>query len=240
MNIQVMKFGGTSLRSEVTRKYVYRHILEAEKYGKVVMVVSAMGRYPDAYATDTLLSMACDSLSKEEKARFVSIGEQVASLKVCSELLEMGIRAYAMSFMETGILTDEQYEYAGVLELHKDFILKRLKQYDVVIVPGFIGVSIQGRVTTLGRGGSDFSAVLFADMLELKEVEIYTDVDGVYDADPKLHEFALRYDHLSYDEMLNMKSRVLHDRCVEYAKQHLIKIYLKGTFSKGAGTLISS
>ena len=240
MNIRVMKFGGTSLRSEVTRKYAYRHILEAGKYGKVVMVVSAMGRYPDAYATDTLLSMACDSLSKEEKARLVSIGEQVASLKVCSELLEMGICAYAMSFMETGILTDELYEYANVLELHKESIIKRLKQYDVVIVPGFLGVSKQGRITTLGRGGSDFSAVLFADMLELKEVEIYTDVDGVYDSDPKLHEFALRYDHLSYDEMLNMKSRVLHDRCVEYAKQHHIEIYLKGTFSKGAGTLISS
>ena len=79
MNIRVMKFGGTSLRSEVTRKYAYHHILEAGKYVKVVMVVSAMGRYPDAYATDTLLSMACDSLSKEEKARLVYNGEQVAS-----------------------------------------------------------------------------------------------------------------------------------------------------------------
>lgn len=240
MNIKVMKFGGTSLRSEVTRKYAYRHILEASKLNKVIVVVSAMGRYPDAYATDTLLTMGSEYLTKEERARLVSMGEQLSSIKVCSELLEMGQKAYAMSFHDSGILTDDHYEYASVVGLNDYMIKDRLRQYDIIVVGGFIGMSPQRKVTTLGRGGSDYSAVLFADMMHLKEVEIFTDVDGVYDKDPKLHEYAVRYEHLSYDEMLNMKSRVLHDRCVEYAKEHGIRIYLKGTFSRGRGTLISA
>ena len=91
MNLKVMKFGGTSLRSEATRKYVYRHILEYQKTHKIVLVVSAMGRYPDAYATDTLLSLGSEYLSKEEKARLVSMGEQLSTLKVCSELLDLSL-----------------------------------------------------------------------------------------------------------------------------------------------------
>ena len=98
MNMKVMKFGGTSLRSEATRKYVYRHVLESSKTNKVIVVVSAMGRYPDAYATDTLLSMGSEFLTRQEKARLVSMGEQLSALKICSELLDMGIRAYALPF----------------------------------------------------------------------------------------------------------------------------------------------
>lgn len=233
-----MKFGGTSLRSDTTRKYVYRHILDYSKANKIVIVVSAMGRYPDAYATDTLLSLGSEYLSKEEKARLVSMGEQISTLKICSELVEMGIRAYALPFLDCGILTDENYDYASVLSLDNKEIKKKLHQYDVIVVGGFIGIAPNGKITTLGRGGSDYSAVLFADMLGLKEVDIFTDVDGVYDKDPKMNEYAIRYDTLTYDEMLNMKSRVLHDRCVSYAKEHTITIYLKGTFSNSKGTII--
>lgn len=240
MNMKVMKFGGTSLRSETTRKYVYRHILENSKTNKIVIVVSAMGRYPDAYATDTLLTLGSEYLSKEEKARLVSMGEQISTLKVCSELVEMGINAYALPFLDCGILTDENYDYARVLKLDNKEIKKKLQQYDIVVVGGFIGIAPNGKITTLGRGGSDYSAVLFADMLDLKEVDIFTDVDGVYDKDPKMNEYAIRYDKLTYDEMLNMKSRVLHDRCVSYAKDHNIRICLKGTFSASKGTIIET
>lgn len=240
MNIKVMKFGGTSLRNEKTRKHVYRHILKNIVNHKVVVVVSAMGRYPDTYATDTLLSLGSEYLSKEERARLVSMGEQISALKVCSELLELEIRAFALPFFSCGILTDENYEYAKVLKLDNKEIKHKLQEYDVIVVSGFIGISYHGNVTTLGRGGSDYSAALFADMLDLKAVEIYTDVDGVYNVDPKLEDCAIKYDVLSYDEMLNMKSRVLHDRCVNYAKEHQIKIYLKGTFSNGEGTLIQN
>lgn len=238
MNIKVMKFGGTSLRSEATRKYAYRHILDATATNKVVVVVSAMGRYPDAYATDTLLSLGSDQLSKEERAKLVSIGEQLSAIKVCSELLELGVRAFSLNFIDSGIRTDNNYEYAKVIKLDNKEIKMKLHEYDVIVVGGFIGTSYSNKVTTLGRGGSDYSAVIFAHMLDLKEVDIYTDVDGVYDHDPKLNEYALRYDKLTYDEMLNMKSRVLHERCVAFAKEHSIRIYLKGTFSSGSGTII--
>lgn len=238
MDIKVMKFGGTSLRSEATRKYAYRHIMEAAQASKVVVVVSAMGRYPDAYATDTLLSMGSEFLSKEERAKLVSIGEQLSAIKICSELLELGVRAFSLNFIDSGIRTDNNYEYAKVIKLDNKEIKMKLNEYDVIVVGGFIGTSYEHKVTTLGRGGSDYSAVLFAHMLNLKEVDIYTDVDGVYDRDPKLNEYAVRYDRLTYDEMLNMKSRVLHDRSVIFAKKHGIKIYLKGTFSNHSGTVI--
>ncbi|MCH4285733.1 MULTISPECIES: aspartate kinase [Bacillota] len=239
MKIRVMKFGGTSLRNRKTRTYVYRHVIEASKTSKVLMVVSAMGRYPDAYATDTLLSLGNDHISKEESARLVSIGEQLSALTISSELQEMGIDSYSIPFCDAGIITDDTYDYARVLDLDDHMVKRRLRDYDVVVSGGFIGINDEGKVTTLGRGGSDYSAVLFADMLGLNEVEIYTDVDGVYTMDPKMHTYAMKYDQLSYDEMLNMKSRVLHDRCVTYAKEHQITIHLKGTFSCSAGTIIS-
>lgn len=239
MKIRVMKFGGTSLRNRKTRTYVYRHVIEASKTSKVLMVVSAMGRYPDAYATDTLLSLGNDHISKEESARLVSIGEQLSALTISSELQEMGIEAYSIPFCDAGIITDDTYDYARVLDLDDHMMKHRLRDYNVVVCGGFIGINEAGKVTTLGRGGSDYSAVLFADMLGLNEVEIYTDVDGVYTMDPKMHTYAMKYDQLSYDEMLNMKSRVLHDRCVTYAKEHQITIHLKGTFSCSAGTIIS-
>lgn len=239
MKIRVMKFGGTSLRNRKTRTYVYRRVIEASKTSKVLMVVSAMGRYPDAYATDTLLSLGNDHISKEESARLVSIGEQLSALTISSELQEMGIDSYSIPFCDAGIITDDTYDYARVLDLDDHMVKRRLRDYDVVVSGGFIGINDEGKVTTLGRGGSDYSAVLFADMLGLNEVEIYTDVDGVYTMDPKMHTYAMKYDQLSYDEMLNMKSRVLHDRCVTYAKEHQITIHLKGTFSCSAGTIIS-
>lgn len=238
MEVKILKFGGTSLRNEATRKYVYKHIFHDVESYKLIVVVSAMGRYPDAYATDTLLSMGSDKLSSSERASLVSMGEQLSALRVCSELLEMGVKAYALPFQESGIVTDNNYDYAKVIKLDNKEIKSKLDEYDVIVVGGFIGINAGKEVTTLGRGGSDYSAVLFAKMMELGSVSIYTDVDGVYDLDPKIHEFAVKYDVLTYDEMLNMKSRVLHERCVTFAKENHITIFLKGTFSNSSGTMI--
>lgn len=238
MKVKVLKFGGTSLRNEVTRKYVYKHIMNYVHDYKLVIVVSAMGRYPDCYATDTLLSIGSESLSSEQRASLASMGEQLSALKVCSELLENGIKAYSLPFQYAGIITDNNYDYAKVIKLDNTRLKNKLNDVDVVVVGGFIGVNANKEVTTLGRGGSDYSAVLFAKMLDLNEVSIYTDVDGVYDVDPQINEIAMKYDHLTYDEMLNMKSRVLHDRCVTFAKENQIKIHLKGTFSGNSGTLV--
>lgn len=239
MKLKVMKFGGTSLSDARARRYAYRHILEELKQYRVLVVVSAMGRYPDPYATDTLLGLGSPLLSREEKARLVSMGEQLSALTVSSELLDIGVKAYALPFHKNGILTDCSYEYADVLSLSARYLRPALSRYEAVITGGFIGQSICGDVTTLGRGGSDFSAVLFAEMLELEEVDIYTDVDGVYNIDPKQSPHAFRYEKLSYDEMLNLNVRVLHDRCVAYAKTKQIRIHLRGTFSNGGGTIIA-
>lgn len=238
LKLKVMKFGGTSLKSVITREYVYAHVMKYSREYKIILVVSALGRYPNAFATDTLLSYASDKMCKEEQAWLASIGEQYSTLRVCSELLERNMRVKAISYIDAGIITDEQYDYANLLKLDNTQISSYLKDYDILVVGGFLGVNKLGKVTTLGRGGSDYSAVLFAHMMNLDSVEIYSDVDGVYDSDPNLNKHAKKYAHLSYDEMLNLKSRVIHDRCVDYAKLHQIRIHLLGTFSENEGTFI--
>lgn len=238
LKLKVMKFGGTSLKSVITREYVYAHIMKYSSEYKIILVVSAQGRYPNAFATDTLLSYASDKMSKEEQAWLASIGEQYSALRVCSELLERNFRVKAVNYVDAGIVTDEQYEYANIKKLDNAKIKKYLEVYDILVVGGFLGVNELGKVTTLGRGGSDYSAVLFAKMMNLDCVDIYSDVDGVYDSDPNLNKNAKKYKSLSYDSMLNLKSRVLHDRCVDYAKSNHIRIHLLGTFSENEGTFI--
>lgn len=238
MQYKVMKFGGTSLKNVITRQYAYAHIAKYAKEMKIVVVVSAMGRYPNAFATDTLLSYANEKMSKEEKAWLASIGEQLSALRVSSELLEKGYKVKALSYVDCGIITDHQYEYANIIKLDESALVQYFETYDILVVGGFLGVNTSNKVTTLGRGGSDYSAVLFAHMLHLMEVDIYSDVDGVYDEDPNVNKNAKKYASLSYDEMLNLKSRVLHDRCVDYAKNNHIKIHLLGTFSENEGTYI--
>lgn len=238
MRLKVMKFGGTSLKSVITREYVYAHIKKYTNEYKLVIVVSALGRYPNSFATDTLLSYANEKMSKEEKAWLASIGEQFAALRVTSELLELGYKAKALNYIESGIITDHQYEYATIIKLDDERLKEYLENYDIIVVGGFLGVNTSHKVTTLGRGGSDYSAVLFAHMLGLNEVDIYSDVDGVYDSDPNLNKNAHKFKSLSYDEMLNLKSQVLEDRCVDYAKKYNIKIHLLGTFSENVGTFI--
>ncbi|MEG0841561.1 MAG: aspartate kinase [Erysipelotrichaceae bacterium] len=240
MNIKVLKFGGTSLRSVETRKIAYQHIINYSKYHKLILVVSAIGIDQDPYATDTLISLGSNLLSSREKASLVSMGEQLSSLIICSELLELGCSTCAIPFQYAGIITDHNYDYGKVIKMDAKWIKHKLKEVDIIVVGGFIGVNTNKEVTTLGRGGSDYSAVLFAKMLGLHEVSIFSDVDGVYNQDPKLNKNAIKYDHLTYDEMLKMKSCVLHDRCVKFAKKEHIKIYLRGTFSHDKGTLVDS
>lgn len=152
--------------------------------------------------------------------------------------MDRGIKAKTISYIDAGIITDYKYEYANVMNLDNTKMKECLENYDIIVVGGFLGVTATHQVTTLGRGGSDYSAVLFAHMLHLNDVEIYSDVDGVYDSDPNINFLAKKYKTLTYDEMLNLKSRVLHDRCVVYAKNYNIKIHLLGTFSNNEGTRI--
>ena len=227
------------MRSHTSRKAVIDQIATHLHQGmKLLVVVSAMGRFQDPYATDTLLALGSLKMQKKERASLLSIGEQLSALTLCGELLDNGYRACALSFIEAGIITDAHYDYAQVKQMNPQAIYKAFEQFDIVVAGGFIAVNEAMEVTTLGRGGSDYSAVLFADMLGLKEVVIYTDVNGVYVEDPKQHSNAKKYETLSYGSMLALHSRVLHDRSVVYARDHQIRIYVKGTFSKEEGTWI--
>ncbi len=238
MNIQICKFGGTSLNNDEHCQYALNICKTKAKQGKVIVVVSAMGRFGDPYATDTLASLGNEYLSEQETARLLSMGELVSSIRFCAKLRAMGINAYALSFKESGILSDDNYLCANVSELDSHDVKLMLDAYDVLVVCGFVAMNAQGEITTLGRGGSDYTAVLLAKMLGIGEVEIYTDVDGVYDSDPKVNKDAKKYKEITYHHMLALHCRVIHDRCVDFAAKNQIKIFLKGTFSQDSGTVI--
>ena len=199
-----------------------------------------MGRSPDPYATDTLLADRVPSAfcagagpaAVDRRAALFAAGERGAAQR-------QGSSAYALPLHQSGIVTDDDYDYAHVRALRAQGVRAALDEHAVVVACGFIAASVRGEVTTLGRGGSDFSAVLFAHMLGLEEADIYTDVDAVYSMDPRVDPSACRHERLSYEEMLKLHSRVLHARCVRYAQAHHIRIHLRGTFSDTAGTLIA-
>ena len=239
MSYTIMKFGGTSLKDEQSRFAAYKQIARGLQKGKVLVVVSAMGRYPMPYATDTLLSLGHPLLSKEQQASLVSMGEQLSALVVCAELLKKGISVTTIPYHQAGIIVDEEQQPSS-FQLDDRYIKQAFSQYDVVVVAGFIAYTKEAKITTLGRGGSDLSAVLFADMLKEDEVSIYTDVNGVYQQDPKQNQQAKKYDRLTYDELLSMHAFVVQPNCVEYAKEHRIRILVKGTFSDEEGTIITT
>ena len=239
MNYKICKFGGTSISNDIRCQCALNIVKKMNQTHKVIVVISAIGRMGDPYATDTLAAMGNPYLSEQEKARLLSMGELISSISFSGKLRAMGINAYALSFRESGIITDDNYECANVLKLDNSEILKLIDAYDVLVVCGFIGMNINGEITTLGRGGSDYTAVLVAKMLGLDEVIIYTDVDGIYDSDPKLNIHAKRYQEITYHKMLAMHSKVLHDKCVEFAQKNKIKIHLKGTFSNEDGTIVN-
>lgn len=238
MKLEICKFGGTSVSNDMRCQYACDIVKEKAKKNKVIVVISAMGRLGDPYATDTLANLGNQYLSDQEMARLLSMGELVSSIRFCGKLRAMGLNAYALSFRENGILSDDNYQCANVLSLDNTEVSKLLEAYDILVSCGFVAMNNLGEITTLGRGGSDFTAVLMAKMMNLSEVEIYTDVDGVYDSDPKVNLHAKRYKEITYHQMLAMHSKVLHDRCVDYAAKNHIQIYLKSTFTNDAGTLV--
>lgn len=237
--MKICKFGGTSISNDTRSQYAINIVNRLSKKHKVIVVISAMGRMGDPYSTDTLSTLGNAYLSEQEKARLLSMGELFSSISFCAKLRDKGLNAYALSFRETGIITDDNYECANVLKLDNTELLKLIDSYDVLIICGYVAMNAIGEITTLGRGGSDYTAVLIAKMLGIEEVEIYTDVDGIYDSDPKLNIHAKRYHEISYHHMLALKSRVLNDKCVEYAQENKIRIHLKSTFSNEKGTIVS-
>lgn len=243
MNIIVQKFGGTSTRSWETRSTMYNNIIrEVNKGNKVVAVVSAMGRFDDPYATDTLLSIVqTDQLNDEEVDRLTSIGETISTLVCKSELANLGYTCATCTNRELGIVTDSDFQNATIHQVEGEHILEKLNYADVIFCPGFQGHSVHGKITTLGRGGSDLSAVAIGVAIDASEVEIYSDVNGIYTADPRVIPDAIKLDYISYAEMLELAkngAKVLNHRCVQLAAKHDIAIHARSSFEDITGTYV--
>lgn len=247
MEIVVQKFGGTSVSNPESRENCLHHIQKELKEGhKVVVVISAMGRNGDPYATDTLLSLLGNEkplLSEKDLDVLLSTGELI-SASVFSHLLhENGIKNTILTGGQAGIITNEEYNNAKIISLQPQRLLDTLQHHDVVVVPGFQGTTPSGNTTTLGRGGSDTTATAIGAAVNAKFVDIFTDVEGVMTADPRIVEDAQIIDKATYNEICNLAhqgAKVIHPRAVEIAMQENIPIRVRSTFSEHEGTLITN
>ncbi|AKL93900.1 aspartate kinase DapG [Clostridium aceticum] len=245
MNIIVQKFGGTSVATKERREMVINKIDEAKKAGyAVVVVVSAMGRKGDPYATDTLRGLVVENapiLNLKHLDLLMSCGEVISSVVLASALEAAGYPAVPLTGYQAGIQTDDKFSSADILSINVNKILPHLEEGKVVIITGFQGATKDGFITTLGRGGSDTSATALGVALKAKQVEIYTDVDGIMTADPNVVPRAKIIDEINYDEVFQMAekgAKVIHPRAVEIAQNGNIPVKIKNTMSTHPGTCI--
>jgi len=237
----VQKFGGTSVGDLDRIENVAKRVARTKAQGNdVVVVVSAMSG-----ETNKLVDYAhhfSKSPSKKEMDLLLSSGERVTSALLSIALNEMGHPAVAMTGREAGILTDSSHTMARIANIDPKPMNTALNEEKIIVVAGFQGISADGRVTTLGRGGSDLSAVAIAGALKADVCEIYTDVDGVYTTDPRIEPNASKMEKISYDEMLELASlgaKVLQNRSVELAKKLNLNLVVRSSFNDNEGTLIT-
>lgn len=238
--IIVQKYGGSSITNIERIKKVAEKIVERAKEGsRVVVVVSAMGK-----TTDELIKMAgkiTSSPNERELDMLISTGEQVSIALLTMAIHSLGWEAISFTGMQAGIVTNAVHTRAKVTAVNHKKLKSALEKGKIVIVAGFQGIDANGDITTLGRGGSDTTAIALAAQLEADGCEIYTDVDGVYTADPRIVRTARRIPVISYDEMAEMASlgaRVMHYRAIDLARNYKVKILVKSSFVPGEGTLI--
>ncbi|RAL26347.1 aspartate kinase [Thermoflavimicrobium daqui] len=247
MRILVQKFGGTSVATPETRDRVVHHIKQAlaEEY-RLVIVVSAMGRKGAPYATDTLLSLVRDQgagLPPRELDLLLSCGELISAATLSGLLHQQGIESVVLTGGQAGIITNNQFTNAQIIKVNPERIIRELEENKVVIVTGFQGQTPDGEVTTLGRGGSDTSATALGVALQAKYVDIFTDVEGVMTADPRIVEDATPLGYVTYYEMCNLAfqgAKVVHPRAVEIAMQTNVPIRVRSTMSDHPGTLVTN
>ncbi len=242
-DIVVMKFGGTSVAGAEQIKRAAARIVAAREAGnRVVAVLSARGK-----TTDELVEQAHE-ISERPVARemdmLLSTGERISCALAAMAIHDMGHEAISLTGSQAGIVTDSSHTKARIIDVRADRIAEALEQDRIVLVAGFQGVSTDSRdVTTLGRGGSDTTAVALAAALRASVCEIYTDVSGVYSADPRIVADAHKLDRVSFEEMLEMSASgagVLQLRSVEYARNHGVRIHCRSSFEDGPGTLVVS
>lgn len=247
MKIIVQKFGGTSVQNEKIRLMAFKHIKHALKDGyKVVVVVSAIGRYGDPYATDTLLELIGaknTKLTPREQDTLLSVGETISASVFTNMLKEADIKAEAFSGGQAGIITSNHHLNAKITEVDTSRLKTALKTLDVAVVAGFQGKAKNGDITTLGRGGSDTSAAALGVSLQADYIDIFTDVDGMMTADPRIVEHARSLPRVSYNEVSNMAyqgAKVIHPRAVEIAMTAKIPMRIRSTYLESTGTLVTS
>lgn len=243
MGIVVQKFGGSSVADLKKLEMVAEHIIdEVDKNNKVVVVVSAQGK-----TTDKLIFEEAEITkepSKREHDVLVSVGEQITIAKLTMVLQKQGYNAISLTGWQIPIVTNNEHSNGRIRYIHKETILELLDAGNIVVVAGFQGINENGEIVTLGRGGSDTTAVSIAATLNADKCDIYTDVDGVFTADPRIVPDSKQIKSICYEEMLELASqgaKVLHNRCVEVAEKYNVPLYVKSTFEKESiGTLVKN
>ncbi|MBK3495434.1 aspartate kinase [Viridibacillus sp. YIM B01967] len=239
----IQKFGGMAMQSEASRKHCILHIRNAiRQYNKAVIVVSAMGRAGDAYATDTLITLT-SAFKSDSKAKdlVAACGEMIAAAVISAELERTGIENKLLYGQSIGLETSENFGDAEVQAVHTSAIEKALDETSCVIIPGFQGTTAEGDITTLGRGGSDLTAALLGAALKAQFIEYYKDVPGVMTYNPKENADAVLISKLTYPEfhqLLNNSHPIVQKKAAETAEQHHLTLHIRNTFSMDQGTLI--
>ena len=238
--ISVKKFGGTSVGTTDRIKAVAKRLISAKESGQqVVAVVSAMGD-----TTDELVRLAGEISSNPHPREYdalISTGENVSAALLSMCLIEMGHPAISLNGNQAGVKTESHHMKAKVTTVDTQRITNELNDGNIVIITGFQGISSENNITTIGRGGSDTSAVIIAAALNCDDCEIYTDVDGVYTTDPRIESKASKLNQISYEEMLELAqagAQVLHPRAVECAKTHDVTIHVRSSFENQEGTRV--
>lgn len=241
MALIVQKYGGTSVANLDRIANVAKNVIRTKEQGnEVAVVLSAMSG-----ETDRLIQLAQQAAQEPERREYdslISTGEQVTVTLLAIMLNGMGYKAKSFLGFQVPVLTDHSYSKARILDVKKKTVLDELKRGTIVIMAGFQGIDDENNITTLGRGGSDTSAVALAAALKADVCDIYTDVDGVYTTDPNICSKARRLSHITYDEMLEMAragAKVLQPRSVELAKNYDVPVYVKSSFSNEGGTLVT-
>ncbi|MDC0335522.1 aspartate kinase [Pseudodesulfovibrio sp.] len=241
MNIVVQKFGGTSVRNLECQRQVMQKVLRPFREGnKVIVVLSAM-----AGETNRLVDLAnewSDNPDPAEMDSMVSTGEQVSCALFAMLLKQQGVKARSVLGFQAPVETDCAYGRARIVNIDETKLKEMLEEYDILVVAGFQGCDDGQRITTLGRGGSDTSAVALAAAINADVCEIYTDVPGVFTTDPNMCSDARKMDRVAYDEMLEMASmgaKVLQIRSVEFAQKYNVTIHVRSTFTDEPGTIVT-
>lgn len=248
MRILVQKFGGTSVKNSEARAAAIDKVIAAKKSGYTpVVVVSAMGRSGDPYATDTLIKIAREAAGGEINPRdndlLMSCGEIISAVIMAGAFEERGYSARAVTGWQAGIYTNDRFGNASYFEVDTARLYEMLNSGLIPVVTGFQGITRNGDVTTLGRGGSDTSAAILGSALRAEAIEIYTDVDGIMTADPRLLPEARVLSDVSYNEVFQMAdhgAKVIHAKAVEIAMRGNVPLIVRNTMSDAAGTRISS